>query len=160
MTLMNYKLIIGVVLLILSICIGIEFAKKYKKKRVFFTEFYSFNDILLSEISFGMSTIPQIIKTNYLEISDFYSRLQSKYIDKNNDFLKIAYLNDKENEFFKFYIDNIGKSGSISSLEYVKSVKSKIESYQKDAVKLEEKNKPLCIKLSIIIGLIALIALL
>ena len=157
---MNYKLIIGVILLILSICIGLEFAKKYKKKRVFFTEFYSFNDILISEITFSKSTIPQIIKNNFTKNSDFYNGLYKKFIERCDDYLYITYLNDKENDFYNFYIKSIGIGGTTSSLEHVKSVKTKIESYQKDAIKLEEKNKPLCIKLSIIIGLIALIALL
>ncbi len=157
---MNYKIIIGVVLFFLSVLIGCEYVKKYIKKRVFFTEFNNFNDILIGEISYMKNTIPEIVKKNFIDKSDFYKGLYMTFIKGDKDVLYPNYLTDKETNLYINYIKTIGRGNSIATSQYLNSVKNTISLYLNESIKMEEKNKPLCIKLSIIIGLIAIIALL
>ncbi len=157
---MRYNIIIGIVLLVLSLLIGWEFAKKYTKRRIFFNDFNSFNQIISAEISFSKSTIPEVIRTNSYQGSDFYFGLRNRYIDKLEELKDIPFLTERENNFYKEYVLNIGKGGSKTCGEYVNGIKQKIAENLSIATKEEEKNKPLCIKIAFLIGLVALISLL
>lgn len=153
---MKYNLVIGIILLVLSNLIGIEISKKYKKRSTFFKDFEEFNQILINEMSFSRSTIPEIIKKQIKEDSQFYKVLNDRYLLKKNEVDKISYLTDNEYEFFLTYVDAIGKN----SLDYSKSVKERLINLSKQVVLDENKKKPLVIKVSFMIGVILLIAFL
>lgn len=157
---MNYKLIIGLILFVLSLLIGYEYVKKYTRKRVFFTEFNNFNNDLMSEISYLKNTIPEIIKKNFNIKSDFYKGLYMFFINAEEKVVLPNYLTDKESNLYINYLKTIGRGNSVTTSQYLNSIKNTISLYLNESIKKEEKNKPLCIKLSIIIGLIAIIAIL
>ena len=153
---MKYNLVIGIILLILSSLIGIEISKKYKKRTLFFKDFEEFNQILINEMSFSRLTIPEIIKKEKIKDSQFYKVLNDKYLLKIKDIEKISYLSENEYVFFTDYVDAIGKN----SLDYAKSVKERLNNLTKQVILDENKKKPLVIKVSFMIGVILLIALL
>ena len=148
---MNYKLIIGVILFVLSLLIGFEYVKKYTRKRVFFTEFNNFNDVLIGEILYLKTTIPEIVKKNFNNKSDFYKGLYTTFICGGKDVVLPTYLTDKEINLYINYLKTIGRGSSNTTYQYLNNVKNTISVYLNDSIKNEEKNKPLCIKLSIII---------
>ncbi len=155
---MKYSIIIGVILLVVATVIGVEISKKYTKKRIFFNDFNSFNQILLSEMSFMKCTIPEIVKNHSRTQSVFYTGLLSKYLYKKEIVLDAPFLNENEKKFYFEYVDNIGKIHYKAGIDYVSSVKQKIDAYLSNAIIDEEKKKPLCIKVAFMIGLICMIA--
>ena len=92
---MKYNLIIGIILMVLSYMIGLELSKKYSKRCVFFSDFEEFNQLLISEISFTKSSIPEILRKNKSKNSPFYLMMVDRFINKSYNFTKLSYLNDK-----------------------------------------------------------------
>ena len=157
---MKYNLIIGIILMILSYMIGLELSKKYTKRRLFFSDFDNFNQLLISEISFTKASIPEIIKKNKRNNSLFFKILEDKYIFKINDFTKENFLSNKDWDFLINYLNNIGKANGKMCLDYLKGAKERLKTLLKDAQMDENKKRPLIIKVSFMIGLILLIAFL
>ncbi len=154
---MNYNVIIGIVLLILSTLIGVELSKKYTKRKTFYTHFNTFNKAFSSEVSLLKTTLPDFINNNAVVGSVFFQGLANKFINKNSDNLDLSFLSSQEKDFYLNYLDNLGKGDLKTCLDFSNSVKGKIGEYLLDASTNEEKKKPLTIKVSFMIGLIAFI---
>lgn len=151
------RFLLGIALLILSIFLGLKFAEKYTLKSKFYANFYQFNKLLKSEISFGQTTIMNIansLKNN----SDFVVCLNEYLENKKFNFDK-KYLSLEEKDFFKIYLSNIGIHDKATQMDYIAGVDGRIEEYYSNAKNDEKKYKTLYIKLGLLFGLMLFIIL-
>ena len=127
------NLIRGIFALIVSVFLGVHISNKYKEKTNFYVSFKNFNTLLKNEVSFSKNTILDVVNK----------------LNENNEF----------NIVIKNYLENVGAGDADSQLKYFDIIHNAIEEKRVQALADEKKFKPLCIKLSVLIGLILFIIL-
>ncbi len=152
------RLCLGIILLLFCLFIGYCLSNKYYFRRVFYSDFSSFNTLLSQEIAFKQTTITDIIKGQN-KSTDFYNLLKVYILGEKFE-IDSSYLGVQEKNFVYEYLEKIGKFDKNTQLEYLKSVNSMIVDKQKSSILDEKKYKTLYIKLSFLIGLILLIIVL
>lgn len=153
---MLFRIVLGLILIILSIIISKELSKKYRNKRVFLSDLYSFNQQLITEVSFSNNTLPSILK-KLDNKSDFNNYIKNFFESKTFVNSLPSYLNEKESEFIVFYLSNIGKSDSNSQKKYFEDSKSQILDYLNESKENESKYTPLYLKMGVLIGFLLFI---
>ena len=156
---MNYKLLIGLILLVLCVFIGREYAKRYSLRKKFYYDLNNFNHYLINEITFTKNTIPNILKDKGNQDSALYKKLRLYFIEKK-EITDCKVLSKDENEFFLDYLKKVSKVDMQSQVNYVNSMSSYLSKKLNESIEQEKKQKPLCIKLSFMIGLVLLILVL
>ncbi len=152
------RLFLGIVLLLFCLFVGFCLSGKYYYRRVFYTDFASFNIILIQETAFKQTTLTNIIKGQnkktdfYILLSDY---LLGGKIEKENTYLTI-----QEKDYVYEYLKNLGMVDKDTQLEYLKGVNNYIVEKQENSILDEKKYKLLYTKLSFLIGLILLIVVL
>ena len=153
---MLFRVVLGLILIFLSFTISRELSKKYRNKRVFFSDFYSFNQQIITEVSFSNNTLPSILKT-IDDKSDFNSFIKDFFANGTVDNSLPLYLNEKERKFIVFYLSNIGKSDSNSQKRYFEDSKNQIVDYLNESKENESKYTPLYLKMGVLIGFLLFI---
>ena len=153
---MLFRVVLGLILIILSFTISRELSKKYRNKRVFFSDFYSFNQQIITEVSFSNNTLPSILKT-IDDKSDFNNFIKDFFANGTVDNSLPLYLNEKERKFIVFYLSNIGKSDSNSQKRYFEDSKNQIVDYLNESKENESKYTPLYLKMGVLIGFLLFI---
>ena len=154
--LMLFRVVLGLILIILSFTISRELSKKYRNKRVFFSDLYSFNQQIITEVSFSNNTLPSILKTIDGK-SDFNNFIKDFFANGTVDNSLPLYLNEKERKFIVFYLSNIGKSDSNSQKRYFEDSKNQIVDYLNESKENESKYTPLYLKMGVLIGFLLFI---
>lgn len=149
------KLILGLVVVIISTTLGYTFSTKYKLKRLYYTSFYNFNKLLKNEVSFTKKTIIEIID-NIKESNIFYDNLKNIFNIKNYK-LENKNLNNDEIIFLYDYVERIGQTDPKTELDYLSSIELVLKENMDEAISIEKKYKPLCIKMGFLLGLIIFI---
>ena len=152
------RLFLGIILLLFCLFIGYCLSNKYYFRRLFYSDFLSFNTTFTQEISFKQTTLINLIKNQTIK-NDFYIMLSSYVLNKKQE-LNFTYLTSQEKRDVYEYLDKIGKFDKETQLEYLKSVNNNIVDKQQNCILDEKKYKALYIKLSFLIGLIMLIIVL
>ncbi len=142
--------------LLLSVILGHIFSSKYLLKYKFYDDFYQFNEKVINEVLYFQKTLNSII--NCLPESDF-SRVIKSYFEKKK-IAQVDFLTAEENEYLNNYLINVGKSDRDTQIEYLQRVRLNIDSIKKGAETSLKKYRPLYLKISLLIGLIAFVVLL
>ncbi|MBQ7340146.1 MAG: hypothetical protein IJW43_04775 [Clostridia bacterium] len=153
---MYFRLILGVILIVSSIMISKELSKKYCNKRIFFNDFYSFNQLLINEVSFSNNTLPSIIEKIELK-TDFYKIINEMFVIGSSNIFLPLYLSEKEKEFSIFYLKNVGKGDSISQKNYFLESRNQILEYLEESKLNEKKYTPLYLKIGVLLGILIFI---
>ena len=144
------KILFGVIILALSTFVGYLFSDKYAKRKIFYNSFFDFNNKLKTEITFGQSSVLDIISKSKND-DVFYGYIKNYY---NNSNVENKFLSEEENSFVTNYLSGIGNSDKNTQLDFI----NKNEGYlteKKDKSDTENKKyKSLFIKLGLLIGLI------
>lgn len=151
-------LILGGILLCFSTLIGYILSGKFTDKQSFYYNFITFNSKLKNELHFGQSTLISIIK-DIDKDSDFY-KLFYRCVIENKDYYNINYLSKKENDYFKMYLQDVGKGDVKSQIEYLENINKTITLEYDKILEQNKKYKTLYIKMGFLIGLILLILVL
>ena len=152
------KIIIGIFFLFLCTFIGYNLSLKYTKRKIFYGNFFNFNEKLLREVSFLQTTIVSLL--NDIDINtDFYDSLKHYVNTKEFKFDK-QYLFEEEKYELNRYFKTIGTSDKIGQLEYLSSMDITLKNKQIQTEENEKKYRMLYIKMGFLIGLIILIILL
>lgn len=151
------KLFLGVILLISCPCFSIYLSQKYKKRKVFFSDFNNFNDKLKNEVNFSNNTIKRLSKN--LNNSEFNNCLYNKIYDKDID-INIAFLTLDEQKFVTQYFNDVGTSDKLGQISMLESVSEYLKKKTLETQDEEKKYKTLYLKLGIMIGLLFFILLL
>ena len=152
------KIIIGIFFLFLCTFIGYNLSLKYTKRKMFYGNFFNFNEKLLREVSFLQTTIVSLL--NDIDINtDFYDSLKHYINTKEFKFDKQYLLEEEKNELNR-YFKTIGTSDKIGQLEYLNSMDITLKNKRIQTEENEKKYRMLYIKMGFLIGLIILIILL
>ena len=93
------NLFVGITCVIVGTIIGNHLSEKFKKRKIFYNDFYSFNQRMINEVSFKQTPLQKIIS---LEDSTFYYYLEELIFNKNDE-IYVSFLNSDENSFLKEY---------------------------------------------------------
>ena len=151
------RIFFGIFLIVLCTFIGYFFSSKYVSRKDFYIAFSDFNKKLIGEVMFLSETINSIISKEKGSI--FIDNLKNVLINKK-EYEKIKYLSDDENEFFKEYINVIGKNDRKTETAILRDYEISIDKSREEAVKSAEKYKKTYIKIGFLIGLMLMIAIL
>ena len=150
------NLFVGITCVIVGTIIGKLLSEKFKKRKIFYNDFYSFNQRMINEVSFKQTPLQKIIS---LEDSTFYYYLEELIFNKNDE-IYVSFLNSDENTFLKEYAQNIGVSDTYSQLVYLKSIDTQILNKMNCCIEDDKKYRKLYVKLGFLFGLIALVVIL
>jgi hypothetical protein len=133
---------------------GYKYSLKYQDRKDFFIDLFSFNELMINEISFRKRTLLEINnKQNY---KSRFSYVLNNYIEnENSDKSQNGLLNNDEMDFIDNYFSMLGKSDSESQIKMLDTSKTIIKKYMDESTELAKKYTNLCVKLSFLFGLIA-----
>lgn len=148
---------IGVLILIICTFAGFRLSAKYTERKNFFTDFYSFNDKLINEVSFSQNSLLKIIEGEKNLNRDFGKCLYETI--NGEDKKPIKYLKKEEYKIILEYVNKIGKSDRESQIVYLTSEKKIIDEIRISAINEEKRFGKLYVKLGFLFGLIIFILL-
>ena len=148
---------IGLLLLIICTFSGYRLSVKYSDRRIFFTDFYSFNEKMINEVSFSQNSLLSLIENESKLNRDFGKLIFEIINTKEKNCVK--YLKDEEIEMISGYINKLGKSDRESQITYLSSEKKIIDEMRVAAINEEKKYAKLYVKLGFLFGLIVFVVL-
>lgn len=152
------NIILGILGLIVSTYIGYIYSKKYTDRKKFYKDFFYFNKNFYNQVSFSQNSLIKVIREK--DDNSYFNTLLKEIIINNNENIKLSDNLLKEDEdFFKEYVYNIGKSDYDTQKKYLSEMDSIILKKMTEAEENEKKYKKVYLKLGITIGLIILIIL-
>lgn len=159
------KFLLGVAIVAFSSYCGFVFAKKYRKRKLFFGQLKEFNERFLSEISYYRRPIGEFA-TAYFYKGEFQDFLQtyfaeidelSQNLEKTVAFDDCEFLNDEEKSVITDYFKMLGKGDSASQKLYFSAAKERLVKMQASAENDCKKYGDLYVKLGFLFGLFVLI---
>ena len=148
---------IGILSLIICTFSGYRLSCKYIERRKFFSDFYSFNEKMINEVSFTQKSLLNLSEKEKEAGSDFGNVLYGKIAEQKD--ISLKYLKEEETVFFNEYVKNIGKSNRESQLVFLTAEKKMIDELRVEAQNDEKKYGKLFVKLGFLFGLIIFVAL-
>lgn len=165
---MMVKFLLGVAIIAFTTFCGYLFGKKYRKRKLFFTQWNLFNERFLNEIAYYRLPLQEFI-TKYPYKTEFDILLQrfiecvKKRIPLKGNLLKSTefhFLKEDEKNVIEDYFLMLGKGDSQSQKNYFSSMKETLITREKQAVDVCKKFGDLYIKLGFLCGLLILILIL
>ena len=150
------NIFLGVIIVVIFTLCGYKFSLKYKERKEFFKDMFSFNELMINEVSFRKRTLLEIndnqsYKSKFSDILNCYIENSFNETDKNQSGLLI----NKEVDFLDNYFSMLGKSDSESQIKLLDTSKTIIKKYMDESSEQAKKYINLCIRLSFLFGLIA-----
>ena len=159
------KLFFGIAVVGFCSACGYIFTKKYRRRKLFFTQMYEFNERFISEISYYRRPLMEFsMKYTYKgEFQEFLS-IYFHNMDKNTSFFAenldkdvFYFLSKEEKILLEDYFQMIGKGDSLSQKTYFSSIKDTLNKTKTQSVLVSKKYGDLYIKLGFLCGLFILI---
>ena len=159
---MAVKFLLCIAILAFTSGVGYFLASKYRQRKVFFTQFYEFNERFLREISYSKRPIREFIVSNaykgdFSELLKNYLSVLGKEDELLNIFSEISYINQEEIKTAIDYFRSLGKGDSESQKNYFSNAKELIGEYKKKSETEYKKYADLYVKLGVLIGLAIII---
>ena len=148
------NIFLGIIIVVMFTLCGYKYSQKYKERKDFFIDMFSFNELMISEVSFRKRTLMEI--NNRQNYKSRFSVIMNYYI-KNEDADKTqnGLLKEEEVDFIDTYFSMLGKSDSDSQIKMLDTSKNTIKKYMDESSSEAAKYTNLCVKLSFLLGLIA-----
>jgi hypothetical protein len=146
------RIVLGLILLFVSMLIGFAISYRYTFRKNYYKSFFSFNSVVLSEVSFGKKTIKSLIEENN-NGNTFYRAFDLLMQKKNIELSKRVYTND-DLILLKEYSLMVGKSDSKTQEAYLTKMSEILSEIYNKCVDEEKKYKELYFKLGLLVGLI------
>ena len=162
---MMIKFFVGLAVIAFSTFCGYFIAGKYRKRCVFFVQFYEFNERFLSEVSYYRRPIRQFFgKYSYkgefsILLSEFLFSLENDQVfgKKTLEHAAFQFLKKEEKSMLCDYFLMLGKGDSAAQKGYFSAVKERLTILRGDAQKEEKRYVDLYVKLGFLFGLFILI---
>lgn len=166
------KFVLGILIVCFTSFCGYVFAKKYREKMRFFSQFHEFNERFLSEISYYRRPVKEFVaKYPYtgdfaLLLKDFISSLdrekKSAYAGEEKEFETADltfpdFLTEEERGFARDYFFMLGRGDSGSQKAYFSSVKSFLSEYKSKSGEECKRYGDLYLKMGFLLGLLILV---
>lgn len=165
---MTAKFILGILIVVFTAFCGYILSKKYRRKKLFFAQFYEFNERFLTEITYARRPLGDFF------LSDSYKgefgKLAEKFfqdIQKNENIYAVlqtdgeyAFLTKEEKAFVGDYFSMLGKGDSASQKAYFSNRKDGLAKLKSQSETACKKYGDLYIKLGFLCGLLILVLIL
>ena len=159
------KFVSGIAIVAFTTFCGYIFAKKYRQRRLFFTQLKEFNERFLNEIAYYRRPIREFAASFEYQ-GEFNTLLQTFFLNledhsvkdrKIYDFPELTFLTKEEKTVVEDYFIMIGKGDSASQKTYFSSVKDRLSKLQTEAENAGKRYGDLYIKIGFLCGLLILI---
>ena len=157
------KFILGVVIICITTFCGNLFARKYKKRKLFFIQMEEFNARFLTEISYYKRPVVEFIHTvqgegEYGEVLEHVTQEKSGKKENSYSFLsEYSFLSREERGFIAEYFSALGKGDAASQKAYFHGKGEDLSLIRKRAEEEHKKYGDLYWKLGFLCGLAILI---
>ncbi len=159
------KFFLGVAIVAFTSLCGYLLARKYRKRMLFFQQFYAFNERFLSEIAYYRRPIKEFVSLySYQgEFNDFLAdvfAVREENLDERGAFAKsekYIFLKEEDRKTAEDYFFMLGKGDSASQKGYFSSVKEILLALRKEAETEAKRYGDLYVKLGFLCGLLILI---
>lgn len=161
------KFFVGMAIVAFASFCGYALAGKYRRKKMFFAQFASFNERFLAELAYYRRPIKSFV-FEYAYQGEFRALLEDYVASLNPEsdtdiFLlgeDFAFLNKDERRITQEYFSTLGKGDSASQKGYFSSMKSRLDVLREDSEKECKRYADLYVKLGFLCGLFILILIL
>ena len=161
---MSVKILLCLALLIFTSGIGYAFASKYRRRKLFFSQFYEFNQKFIQELSYSKRPIKEFI-LSYPYKGDFLSLLVEyrESLGKDNLFNEYFSLNTflsvEEEKMIIEYFHQLGKGDSDSQKSIFSNRSKELEKIKEKTEKDYKKYAELYVKLGVLVGFAIIIVI-
>ena len=159
------KFILGVFIVAFTTFCGYLLAGKYRKRKLFFRQFYEFNQRFLSEMEYYRRPIEEFASRYAYKgefhqlLEDFFQSLEARsYFDRalvNKS--EFSFIKAEEKSMIEDYFIMLGRGDSGSQKGYFSAMKDKLNTMHANAVNASKKYGDLYIKIGFLCGLLLLI---
>ena len=159
------KIVLSAAIVVFTSFCGYLFTKRYRRKKLFFSQWNDFNDYFLNEIVYYRRPLGEFIRTH--TFSGGFAHLIDAYLLrlKQGDSTwgvafavpELDYLNKEEKTAIDDYFQMLGKGDSSSQKVYFSSIKEQILTQRKAAEEACKRYGDLYIKLGFLCGLFIVI---
>lgn len=159
------KFFLGIAIIAFTTFCGYLLTKKYRRRKLFFTQLYAFNERFLNEIAYYRRPIAEftanfayrgefgiLLNDYFASVEDFQAIFIRKMEKDIYDFLK-----KEEKRSITDYFSMLGKGDSQSQKTYFSSIKEMLLKQRNEAEAENKKFGDLYIKLGFLCGLFILI---
>ena len=162
------KFFIGIAIVAFSSFCGYKLAGKYRRKKMFFVQFATFNERFLGELAYYRRPIKDFV-FEYVYQGEFRVLLEEYVAGLNAErkdtfFLVLgegfSFLNKDEQRITEEYFSTLGKGDSSSQKAYFSSMKERINALRESSEKDCKRYADLYVKLGFLCGLFILILIL
>ena len=159
------KFLLGIAIVAFTSYCGFVFAKKYRKRKLFFAQFKEFNERFLSEVSYYRRPIGEFA-SKYSYKGEFQNFLQNFFeeideLSQSNQrditFDGCDFLTSEDKNLIEDYFKMLGKGDSVSQKTYFSAVKERIIKFCTEAENEYKRYGDLYVKLGFLCGLLILI---
>lgn len=159
------KLLLGIAIVAFTAFCGYFLAKKYRQKKLFFTQFEAFNERFLTEISYARRPIKEFVESYTYQgefgglLRDFFIGLEESSKEERMllDEGEYNFLTKEELRVVEDYFLMLGKGDSQSQKGYFTAQKTALGKLRTQADETAKKYGDLYIKLGFLCGLLILI---
>ncbi len=165
---MMTKFLLGIAIVAFTTFCGYVLTRKYRRKKLFFSQLKEFNERFLSEISYYRRPIQQFFtkytyKEEFNDFLQFYLqrlRNEPQFAGQIHAFPDCKFLTEEEKGVIEDYFLMLGKGDSASQKAYFSSMKERLNKLQVESESAAKKYGDLYIKLGFLCGLLILILIL
>ena len=152
-------------ILIFTTTIGYLFASKYRNRKVFFLQFYQFNEGFLRELEYMKRPLRQFIescvyKGDFLDILQRFLENLGDYELFLSNFPEIGYINNEEMRLIDDYFNSLGRGDTVTQRQHFSNLREVIGSISKKCELEYKKYGDLYIKMGVLIGLAIIVVIL
>ncbi len=159
------KLLLGIAIVSFGSYCGYIFAKKYRKRKLFFAQLKEFNERFLSEVSYYRRPLGEFV-SKYVYKGEFQIFLQNFFAEieelsqsehRPMTFADCEFLKSEDKALMEDYFKMLGKGDSASQKTYFSAAKERLVKVYAEAESEYKKYGDLYIKLGFLCGLLILI---
>ena len=155
------KLIVGIAIVIFTTFCGYLLSRKYRKRKLFFTEWDEFNERFLTELTYYRRPIIEWLgelplRAEFGEIVEEFGKTtvsQGRETPFMWDGVDCYFLSAEEKRRITQYFSALGKGDSISQKNQFSAMKETLQSSRKKAEEEEKKYGDLYVKVGFLFGL-------
>ena len=162
---MLIKFFLGVAIVAFTSFCGHLLAKKYRQRRLFFEQFYTFNENFLSEIAYYRRPIKEFASLRAYEgefddcLSEIFTAIEqnlsiSGVFAKSDNY---TFLKEEDRKTTEDYFSMLGKGDSASQRAYFSSIKERLLALRKESETDAKRYGDLYVKIGFLCGLLILI---
>lgn len=164
---MMTKFFLGVAIVAFTTFCGYFLARKYRQRKMFFTQLQTFNERFLNEITYYRRPLTDFLN-HYTYKGEFqlflryylYAVGQNTNTHNRMQFPECSFLTTEEKNVVEDYFLMLGKGDSVSQKTYFSAINEQILRLKNEAVATHKKYGDLYIKLGFLCGLFLLILML